>query len=134
MGGTRCACWGASGTQRGAWVLPRYHPRPVHTASRGQVQAGVNVRAKGAPVWWLVKFFRRNAPALWPHYASTSEAFRVGVRPVTGEGPPHGKLLPAVRQARLFACSWFSQTPFLGHEGFLMVSFWVSFGVINNDP
>ena len=30
------------------------------------------------------------------------EASRVGVMPVTEEGPPHGKLLQVVRQARLF--------------------------------
>ena len=47
VGGTRCARGGASGTQRGAWVLPRYHLRPVHTAPRGSVQGEAGIRTRG---------------------------------------------------------------------------------------
>ena len=61
----------------------------MHIAPRGQVQAGVNMRAK-APQFGACGYLFNIAPAPWLHHARASEAFRVGARPVMGEGPPLG--------------------------------------------
>ena len=133
--------WGAPGVRAGVPVARNAGPEYclVTTCAPCTLHRGVRFRPgstcvqRASPFGWFVNFFgRTHAPVAAPR--TRERSLSCGGEACGGRRSPSRELLPAVRQARLFPCSWFKQTPFLCRQAFWIVSFWVSFGVIKNDP